>query len=100
MESYIFSRLYKCLPEKINVPLRPNEELSIHLIKTTETEYAKLLLYSEDGEHEISKTHPYYIDIDYLFFLFCIETLGVEQIYLILEYDREQETFIHIHDYY
>jgi hypothetical protein len=100
MESYIFSRLYKWIPEKINVPLRPNEELSIQLIKTPNTEYAKIILYSEDGENEITKTHPCYIDIDYLFFLFCIETSDIEQIHLILEYDREQESFIHVHDYY
>ena len=100
MESYIFSRLYKCLPEKINIPLRPNEELSIQLIKTPNTEYAKLILYSGDGEHEITNTHPCYMDIDYLFLCFCIETSDIDHIHLILEYDREQEMFIYVHDYY
>jgi hypothetical protein len=99
MESYIFSRLYRCLPEKINVPLQSNEELCIHLIKTPETEYVKLILTSGDGEHEITNTHPCYIDIDYLFFVFCIETSDMEEIHLTLEYDREQEMFIHVNDY-
>ena len=100
MESYIFSRLHKWLPEKINVPLRPNEELSIQLIKTPINEYAKIILYGVDGVHEINNTHPCYIDIDYLFFMFCIETSDIMQINIILEYDREQEMFIHINDYY
>ena len=99
MESYIFSRIHKCLPEKINIPLESNEELSIQLIKTTTTEYAKIILYNEDGEDEINNTHRCYIDIDYLFFLFCIETSDIAEINLILEYDREQESFIHIQDY-
>jgi hypothetical protein len=89
MESYIFSRF--CLPEKIVIPLLPYEELSIHLIKTPYHESIKMILYGEDSEQEIHKQS--YIDMEYLFFQFLVETSELVEIHLILNYDREQEKF-------
>lgn len=97
MESYVFSKLSKeCFREKINIPLASNEELSIHLIKTPFTEYAKTIITSDDGENEIYHSHPCYVNIDYLFLWFLVETANMVEMHLVLDYDREQETFIHI----
>lgn len=99
MESYVFSRLVKeCLQEKIHIPLQPNEELSLHLIKKNKV-YSKLFVYTHDSEEEIKPTHLYYVDdIEYLFLWFHIESINIIELCLILDYDRENETFIHINN--
>ena len=89
MESYIFSRF--SLPEKIVIPLLPYEELTIHLIKTPCNERIKMILYDEDSEQEIYN-QPY-VDMEYLFFQFLVETSELVEMHLILNYDREQEKF-------
>jgi len=94
MESFIFSKLANECLHNIKIPLHPHESIFIHLIKTPDNSYVKTILYSDDYESEIH--NQYYIDTEYLFFRFLIETDNIIEIKLILEYDREQETFIHV----
>jgi hypothetical protein len=101
MESHIFSKL---LQECIDIPLQPNEELSIHFSKTSHSVDCKLILYSQDGETILEPSHMYYDEgyIEYLFLLFQLETLNIIQLTIIMDYDREQQKFvlIHIPSYY
>jgi hypothetical protein len=96
MEEYIFSNIAKeCLQTKINIPLKPREELSIHFIKNNKV-YFQVILYQEDTESILTSTHPYYDEewLEYLFLMLQIETDNLIYIHLVLDYDREQETFI------
>jgi hypothetical protein len=95
MEEYIFSNIAKeCLQNKIIIPLQPKEELSVHFIKNNKV-YFQVILYQEDTETILSSTHPYYDEwFEYLFLIFQIETNNLIQLHLVLDYDREQETFI------
>lgn len=98
MEAYIFSN-----QECIDIPLQPNEELSIHFIKTWEDVHCKVILYSKDGEVEtvLEPPHLYYDEgyIEYLFLLFQLESTNFIQCKLIMDYDREQQKFIIIQSY-
>jgi hypothetical protein len=97
MEDYIFSKIAKeCLQDKLYIPLQPREELSIHFIKNNKV-YFQVILYKEDTEYILSYDHPYYHEewLEYLYLFFQIETENIIQMHLILDYDREQETFIH-----
>lgn len=96
MESYIFSNL---LQECIDIPLQPNEELSIHFSKLNNTIECKVILYSKDGETILKPSHIYYDEgyIEYLLLLFQLETINLIKLTLIMDYDREQQKFVLIH---
>jgi len=93
MENHIFSNL---LQECIDIPLQPNEELSIHFNKTANHVECKVLLYMNDDEYVLEPSHRYYNEeyIEYLFLLFRLETLNLIEIKLIMDYDREQQKFV------
>jgi len=97
MEAHIFSNLHQ---ECIDIPLQPNEELSIHFIKMSNIIQCKVILYTKDGECILGPSHKYYNEgyIEYLFLLFELETLNLIQLKLIMDYDREQQKFILIHE--
>jgi hypothetical protein len=96
MEDYVYSKL---LQECIDIPLQPNQELSIHFTKSYNTVYCKLILYKQDGETILEPSHIYYDEgyIEYLFLLFQIETMNILHLRLIMDYDREQQKFVLIH---
>jgi hypothetical protein len=101
MEAYVFSKLHQ---ECIDIPLQPNEELSIHFSKTSNTVNYKVLLYSENGETILEPSHIYYDEgyMEYLFLLFQLETMNIIEFTLIIDYEREKHKFIlgHLPDYY
>ena len=96
MESHIFSKL---LQECIDIPLQPNEELSIHFSKTLNNVCCKVILYRHDGETILEPSHIYYDKgyVEYLFLLFQLETINLIELSLIMDYDREQQKFVLIH---
>jgi hypothetical protein len=93
MESHIFSKINQ---ECIDIPLQPNEELSIHFIKTLHHICCRVILYSKDGECILQPSHRYYDEgyIEYLFLLFQLETTNLIELKLVMDYDREQQQFI------
>ncbi len=96
MEDYVYSKL---LQECIDIPLQPNQELSIHFSKSLNQVSCKLILYKQDGETILEPSHIYYDEgyIEYLFLLFQIETMNILHLRLIMDYDREQQKFVLIH---
>ncbi len=93
MEAHIFSNLHQ---ECIDIPLQPNEELSIHFSKTLNHVSCKVILYSKDGESILEPSHTYYDEeyIEYLFLMFQLETMNIIKLTIIMDYDREQQKFV------
>ena len=96
MEDHVFSNL---LQECIDIPLQPNEELSIHFSKTSTNVECKVILYRQDSETILTSPHLYYDEryIEYLLLLFELETINLIELTLIMDYDREQQKFVLIH---
>jgi hypothetical protein len=93
MEAHVFSNMHQ---ECIDIKLQPNEELSIHFIKTSTSIDYRMILYTNNGECILTPFHIYYDEgyLEYLFLLFRLETMNMIEFTLIMDYDREQKQFI------
>ena len=101
MEETIFEKISsECLQDPVKIPLKRNEELTIHFIRRNNKVYNKVILYKsdreEEEEQEIYLFDPYYDEMlfGYMFVLFQLETKSIPDLHIVLIYDRELETFI------
>ena len=93
----IYANIVKeCLTEPIIIPLKNDEEISIHFTRNCTIAYCNVILYKDDKEEHLFLFDPYYHEIlfGYMFLIFQIMSQEIENIHIELVYDREQETFI------
>jgi hypothetical protein len=99
MEESIFEKItLECLQDPVKIPLKMNEELTIHFIRRNNKVYNKVILYKSDREEEqeLYLFDTYYDEmlVGYMFILFQLETKSIPDVHIVLIYDRELETFI------
>ena len=97
MEETIYKKIArKCLVDPVVIPLKSHEELCIHFIKENNKAYFNVILHTGDEEIHQHLFDTYYDEMlyEYMFIIFQINTKNISDIYLTLQYDREQETFI------
>ena len=99
MEETIFEKITsECLQDPVKIPLKRNEELTIHFIRRNNKVYNKVILCKseKEEEEEIYLFDPYYDEMlfGYMFVLFQLETKLISDVHMVLIYDRELETFI------
>ena len=97
MEENIFKKISSiCLHDPVKIPLKYNEELTIHFIRKNNKVYNKVILCKSDTEEELYLFDLYYDELlfGYMFIIFQLETRCIPDIHIVLIYDRELETFI------